>query len=321
MREEILKKVKKNYRAAISRLLNRYNDNTKYDIRYWYSIYKDEKPIEEILHFRKRFAKHSKYWDSDYSFNFKKDKLLEIQRIILNSNENIESLFGKVSSQFSENYWLFRGYSKEEAKIKVSHIQSKNKLEDFIERHGKEGQERFNYAYRPETRTTNIEYWIKKGYTKEESKELLKDRQSTFSLEKCIQNHGEEQGIKVFNKRQDKWQNTLNSKSQEEIDYINSKKRTLNSIPIELKSDFDRYSYEVRKQTERNLIGIENIDKRGLSGKEGSYHLDHKFSIICGFKENVPIHIIASRKNLKMIPWRENLSKGINCSVKLEDLI
>lgn len=55
-------------------------------------------------------------------------------------------------------------------------------------------------------RTPNqIKYWIKKGYSEDESRQLVSDRQRTFTLEKCIEKYGEEKGIKVYNERQVKW--------------------------------------------------------------------------------------------------------------------
>ena len=42
---------------------------------------------------------------------------------------------------------------------------------------------------------TQLDYWIeKKGYNEEEAKIKLSERQSTFSLEKCISKYGEEEG-------------------------------------------------------------------------------------------------------------------------------
>ena len=57
--------------------------------------------------------------------------------------------------------------------------------------------------------TTSIDYWINKGYYAIEAKLKLRERQSTFSLEKCINKYGEEEGIKVFNERTNKWQKSL----------------------------------------------------------------------------------------------------------------
>ena len=50
-----------------------------------------------------------------------------------------------------------------------------------------------------------VEYWLAKGYTKKEAKQLISESQKTFSLEKCIEKYGLEEGIKRFEKRQDKW--------------------------------------------------------------------------------------------------------------------
>lgn len=72
--------------------------------------------------------------------------------------------------------------------------------------------------------TTRLSYYLSRGYSEEEAVELRRQRQSTFSLEKCIIKHGKEEGTRVWQTRQDNWQNTINSKPQEEIDRINSLK-------------------------------------------------------------------------------------------------
>lgn len=72
--------------------------------------------------------------------------------------------------------------------------------------------------------STNVGYYIKQGMTEDEAKEALKLRQTTFNLEKCIERYGEEEGKKVWKERQDKWQETLNSKPPEEIERINKLK-------------------------------------------------------------------------------------------------
>jgi very-short-patch-repair endonuclease len=52
---------------------------------------------------------------------------------------------------------------------------------------------------------TNKEYWINKTETLEEAEKLYKERQKTFSLEKCIEKHGEVEGTEIWNNRQKKW--------------------------------------------------------------------------------------------------------------------
>lgn len=59
--------------------------------------------------------------------------------------------------------------------------------------------------------------------TYDEAKESLSNRQRTFSKEKCIERYGED-GFKVWEERQNNWQNTLNSKSKSEKKEIDKKK-------------------------------------------------------------------------------------------------
>lgn len=57
----------------------------------------------------------------------------------------------------------------------------------------------------PDNSPLHIEYYIKRGMSEAEAKEALKNRQSTFSLEKCIEKYGEEEGNKRWLERQEKW--------------------------------------------------------------------------------------------------------------------
>lgn len=63
-----------------------------------------------------------------------------------------------------------------------------------------------------------------KGLTEDEARIALKERQTTFSPEKCIEKYGKIEGIKRWKERQIKWQNMLNSKPEEEIKRINMSK-------------------------------------------------------------------------------------------------
>jgi hypothetical protein len=54
------------------------------------------------------------------------------------------------------------------------------------------------------------------------------------------------------------------------------------------------------------LYILENSDKRGWK----SYHLDHIYPISMGFKENISPEKIGNIKNLRFIPFEENIKKG-----------
>lgn len=71
---------------------------------------------------------------------------------------------------------------------------------------------------------TRLDYWLNKGYEYTEALQKLKERQTTFSLEKCIKKCGEIKGKKIWEERQKKWQNTLKSKPDVEIKRINMSK-------------------------------------------------------------------------------------------------
>lgn len=63
---------------------------------------------------------------------------------------------------------------------------------------------------------TKLSYYLNKGMTEEEAKAALKERQSTFSLKKCIEKYGEEEGTKRFKERQEKWLKSLDTPENRE---------------------------------------------------------------------------------------------------------
>jgi hypothetical protein len=81
--------------------------------------------------------------------------------------------------------------------------------------------------------------------------------------------------------------------------------------------EFKKYRRKVYYWTSKNdLTQLEHHEKRSRTG----YHLDHKYSITEGFKNKVPPKVIGSIDNLEFIPYNVNVSKGIKCSIKLEEL-
>lgn len=282
-------------------------------------------------------------------------------------------------SIFSLQTWLNKGYSEEEAKYQIAIRRPNNVLyytskgyteEEAVQlvkdRQAKGGLKRSTMTAH-EKRSLSprcIEFYLAKGLSHVEAERQLSAFQTTFSKEKCIKAHGEEEGIKIFEARQKKWQTTLNSKSQKEIDNINSKKnrwrnltndqsfalkekiskkvkkttslRTIeerkfvgNSIrngmvksgratPLKEVEAFALYKSKVWAETKRNdLTKLLRYKERGRK----NYHLDHKYSIWQGFKNNVDPSIIGHINNLEMIPYQENLSKFNKCSITLSQLL
>jgi hypothetical protein len=55
-------------------------------------------------------------------------------------------------------------------------------------------------------------YWLNKGFSEDEAKQKISERQKTFTLEKCIAKLGEIEGTKRFNDRNSKWSAKIEEK-------------------------------------------------------------------------------------------------------------
>lgn len=109
--------------------------------------------------------------------------------------------FFKRKSRFNKEYWTSRGYTEEEAVANISTLQSK-----------------YGNMQDPEKAKFNSclckEFWItRSGMTEEEAEKIISQRQRTFTKEKCIEKYGLDAGLKRWEERQQKWQESLH-KSQ-----------------------------------------------------------------------------------------------------------
>jgi hypothetical protein len=88
------------------------------------------------------------------------------------------------------------------------------------------------------------------------------------------------------------------------------------------KNDYEIYSRKVWKNTYQSVkeqgSNIKNIELRGRKYK---YQLDHKYSIIEGFKNNIDPKIIGHWKNLEIISDIKNTRKLGKCSITIQELI
>lgn len=137
---------------------------------------------------------------------------IDYYRIVSDLTDNeIKDLLSEYT-HLSKKYWINKGYSEEESVNIIRELQIKNTNK------GVELRKKFPEKYSATTET-QIGYWLKKGFTQEESLLKLNKRQSTFSLDKCIEKHGEEEGKKIFNERQAKWQTSLSSNGNLKMGY------------------------------------------------------------------------------------------------------
>jgi transposase-like protein len=91
---------------------------------------------------------------------------------------------------------------------------------------------------------------------------------------------------------------------------------------LKIENDYKKYKSDVMKVTNQQPINeLPNNEKRGNSGVLGAYHLDHKYSILEGFKNKISPKIIGGIKNLQFIPWEENIKKRTKNSITINELI
>lgn len=119
-------------------------------------------------------------------------------------------------------YWLSRGFSNEESKLKTE-LHLMNTERAFIIKYGEsDGVKLFREKKVKEGKLhsqRSIEYWINKGFSIEESKNKVSEGQNKFSLVKCVEKYGEEEGKKIFTDRQNKWQESLTKNGNMKMGY------------------------------------------------------------------------------------------------------
>ena len=109
------------------------------------------------------------------------------------------------------NYFLNKGHSLEDSKNMLSERQKTINLEKYVEKYGDEiGSELYNQKVENRKKylrldnidnNTNIKFYINKGYSLEDSKNMLSERQKTINFEKYVEKYGDEIGTKLYNQK------------------------------------------------------------------------------------------------------------------------
>jgi hypothetical protein len=90
----------------------------------------------------------------------------------------------------------------------------------------------------------------------------------------------------------------------------------------EIYSEWELYKKKVYRMMEKNYRKYKNIiNPDNLSRGKNKYHIDHKFSILEGFKNNIQVEIISHPFNLVMMYYRDNLNKKDKCSITKKELL
>jgi hypothetical protein len=160
--------------------------------------------------------------EAENLFNIENKRQL-IERIKKQNELRIlDPSWDKKRSRNCIEFWINKGYSEEEAKIEVKKVM--DEIHQKTSKKLKSNPEKYASKY-----PTKIEYYLDKGMTAEDAKIKISEIQNRFSLNKCIEKYGKEDGVRIFLDRQNKWMLTMENKTDEEKIEINRKKLFNNS--------------------------------------------------------------------------------------------
>ena len=161
--------------------------------------------------------------EAEIRFEEENQKQLESRLETFEESRKKDPLWDKKRSRNCKEFWIEKGYSLEDA-IKESEKVMKE-IHRKTSKKKKDNPEKYAHTY-----TTKIEYYLNKGYDEETAKEMLSERQVTFSKEMCIEKYGEEDGIQIWLDRQEKWQKTISKNGNLKGGYSQISQDLFNSI-------------------------------------------------------------------------------------------
>lgn len=251
--------------------------------------------------------------------------------------------------------------TEEEALIKVNKLkeETSSTLEAFIKRHGEElGRQKFEEFSKKSAHTlksftdkhgdidgakkyteylskkdsNSLAYFINKfGSTEGKKRYELNCKQIGYysTIEYYIETYGAENG---FIKYKENSMSKGKSSSYFIETYGEAYWRNLYELKLlalgydetfEKLEGFNAYRKRVHNLSKQQPIWtLPYASKQGhLKLNEEAYNLDHKYSVYQCYKDNIPEHIASNIVNLEFIPMRQNISKGIKCSITKEQLL
>jgi len=160
----------------------------------------------------------------DYSLEFPTHPLTcsrDKENTSKNAGKHMKSEYYK--SMFSEK---FRGENNPNHRSKTTEQQRKEISPFSKEFYTKRGltetdrEEFIKRALSDREFETRVDYWVKRGLSEEEAIGKIKERQITFSLNKCIEKYGEEKGLERWKQRQEKWLNNYKRNSYSKVSQV-----------------------------------------------------------------------------------------------------
>ncbi|MFW6281457.1 MAG: hypothetical protein ACOC1O_01510 [bacterium] len=248
------------FRYFVKNYVKYFNKNASDEFLYdKYKIYESNVPIPDPNTSHKRIGIYSQYntkieYYTSRGWNYSEAQDFIYKRQSITSKESFIERYGnkhgthkfkryieKHSQTYRKNlkrglhksfyrpsqieYWMNKGYKRPDAKRKMFDFYSYY-AKKFHEDKRNKGEEFLTHW--------QLKFWLKRGYSILEAKKQLSRIHDTRSLQSCMNRYGEKEGYKKFKEINEKWQRSLNNKSEEEKSRILLKKL----------KNFPRYSYK-----------------------------------------------------------------------------
>ena len=187
--------------------------NNMLNIEYWEFNYSDKTP-EEIKEMHHNYVKGKNFQCIEYY----KDKFpghteTEYENMLAEAKK---SYLAKRPDNSSENNPAYHTKTTEhERRVRsprcIEFYENKfpGKTHDEYAQMLKNHTEYNNFQIKNAIKTNNIEYYLNQGMTEEEAHEALRERQTTFTYDKCVAKYGEIEGKKRYFTRQHNWSSAL----------------------------------------------------------------------------------------------------------------
>jgi hypothetical protein len=174
-------------------------------------------------------------------------------------NKEIRDLFYN-NTILNIEYWKTRGWTQEEAVFKIKEEQKRRSF--FSAEKMRQLKNHDPYKWKSLI-NTNIEFYIEKGFTKEEAEVKRKERQRTFSKDICIKKFGKKKGTDIWKERQTKW---LDSLSKTSIDNTLKDSKSSSYFKNKFGSDWifnaiDSNSFNDKELIKKIIKNSNNIDE------------------------------------------------------------
>lgn len=233
--------------------------------------------------------------------------------------ENILKTDRSKNSPWSMEFYLTRGFSKDDAILELE----------------KKRQER----KKPKTSPASLEHWVNKGLSSDEAidrvNQYKKDIGVVPTLENYVIKYGVQLGTEKWNtylERIKNRQNVFLSRASENIHeaklirwFKTSSNKNGQVVKPFTYDDYNSYCNAVMTATKLSIAVYGNdIDpgrhKLGITYGKNGWHVDHRYSKYGGFINNIHPLIIGSIENLQLITKEENSRKGQYCSISINEV-